>query len=60
MRAVGGMVFGALLIALAAPVGLGQAAKGPDWQTAAGGKMSFDVASIRPTKEASLRRQIFL
>ncbi len=51
VRAVGGMVFGALLIALAAPVGLGQAAKVPDWQTAAGGKMSFDVASIRPTKE---------
>ena len=34
----------------AAPVGFGQAAKVPDWQTAAGGKMSFEVASIRPTK----------
>jgi uncharacterized protein (TIGR03435 family) len=27
-----------------------QASKVPQWQTAAGGKMSFDVASIRPTK----------
>ncbi len=45
------MVFGALLIALAAPVAFGQAVKVPDWQTAAGGTMSFEVASIRPTKE---------
>jgi uncharacterized protein (TIGR03435 family) len=29
---------------------VGQAAKVPEWQTAAGGAMSFDVASIRPTK----------
>ena len=50
-RVVGGMVFGALLIALAAPVAFGQAVKVPDWQTAAGGTMSFEVASIRPTKE---------
>jgi hypothetical protein len=51
VRAVRGLGLGALLIALAAPVGFGQAAKVPDWQAAAGGTMSFDVASIRPTKE---------
>jgi bla regulator protein blaR1 len=49
-RVVGGMLFGAFVIALAVPVGFGQAAKVPDWQTAAGGKMSFDVASIRLSK----------
>ena len=26
----------------------------PDWQTAAGGTMSFEVASIRPTKEGDV------
>jgi bla regulator protein blaR1 len=39
-----------LFVTLAAPVGFGQAAKVPDWQTAAGGKMSFEVASIRLSK----------
>ncbi len=39
-----------LAIALAVPVGFGQAAKVPDWQTAAGGTMSFEVASIRLSK----------
>jgi hypothetical protein len=29
---------------------ISQAQKVPQWQTAAGGKMSFDVASIRPSK----------
>jgi bla regulator protein BlaR1 len=49
-RVSGGWVFGVVMIALAGPVGFGQAAKVPDWQTAAGGKMEFAVASIRPGK----------
>jgi bla regulator protein BlaR1 len=40
----------ALFVTLATPVTFGQAAKVPDWQTAAGGKMEFAVASIRPGK----------
>ena len=41
-----------VFVTLAAPVTFGQAAKVPDWQTVAGGKKSFDVASIRPVKDA--------
>jgi bla regulator protein blaR1 len=37
-------------VTLAASVGFGQAAKVPEWQTAAGGKMAFEVASIRLSK----------
>jgi bla regulator protein BlaR1 len=42
----------AFAIALNAPLGISQSPQPPvpEWQTAAGGKMSFDVASIRPTK----------
>jgi uncharacterized protein (TIGR03435 family) len=40
----------AVFVTLAAAVGLGQGPKVPDWQTAAGGKMEFAVASIRPGK----------
>jgi bla regulator protein BlaR1 len=53
MRVLRGLSFllaAVVFVTLAAPVGLGQAAKVPDWQTAAGGKMAFEVASIRPTK----------
>ena len=59
VRAVRRFWFGALLIALAAPVGFGQAAKVPDWQTAAGGKMSFEVASIRLSKPGTFMRPSF-
>jgi hypothetical protein len=52
MRVLRGLSFllPAVFVALAVPVGFGQAAKVPDWQTAAGGKMSFEVASIRLSK----------
>jgi bla regulator protein blaR1 len=52
MRVLRGFSFllSAVFVALAVPVGLGQTAKVPDWQTAAGGKMAFDVASIRLSK----------
>ena len=50
MRFVRGIGLAALLIALAAPVGFGQVAKVPEGLTAAGGKMSFEVASIRLSK----------
>jgi Protein of unknown function (DUF3738) len=46
MRFVRGMGFGAVLIVLAATA-FGQV---PDWQTAAGGTMAFEVASIRLSK----------
>jgi bla regulator protein BlaR1 len=39
-----------LFVTLVTPVGLGQATKTPDWQTAAGGTMAFEVASIRLSK----------
>ena len=45
--------------ALAAPLAVGalrlqaQTPAVPDWQTAAGGKMAFEVASVKPNKEAS-------
>jgi hypothetical protein len=35
---------------MAAQAPIAQTQKVPQWQTAAGGKMSFDVASIRPSK----------
>ncbi|HEY6346803.1 MAG TPA: M56 family metallopeptidase [Bryobacteraceae bacterium] len=40
------------MAALAAPVAIGilLAQDEPDWQTAAGGKMAFEVASVKPTK----------
>jgi bla regulator protein blaR1 len=56
MRVLRGLGFVKILLAaavfvtLVAPVLSGQAAKVPDWQTAAGGTMAFEVASIRPTK----------
>ncbi len=36
-----------------------QSASAPDWQTAAGGKLSFDVASIRPTPPGQFTRPSF-
>jgi len=36
-----------------------QSASNPDWQTAAGGKLSFDVASIRPTPPGQFTRPNF-
>ncbi len=36
--------------AVAAQAPIAQTQNVPQWQTAAGGKMSFDVASIRPSK----------
>jgi uncharacterized protein (TIGR03435 family) len=44
MRFVSGMGFGVVLIALAAPVGFGQVASAP------GGKIAFEVASVRQNK----------
>jgi bla regulator protein BlaR1 len=42
----------AVLLAIASPVAICQG-KVPDWETAAGGKMSFEVASVRPSKPGS-------
>jgi uncharacterized protein (TIGR03435 family) len=42
------LILAAALIALAAPLASAQTATPPDWQTAAGGKLSFEVASVRP------------
>jgi hypothetical protein len=46
----------AILLAMAASVAFGQqtafaqSARMPEWQIAAGGKMAFEVASIKPSK----------
>jgi bla regulator protein blaR1 len=56
MRVVRGLSFVNLLLSVAvfviltAPVAFGQEAKVPEWQTSAGGKMAFAVASIHPSK----------
>jgi uncharacterized protein (TIGR03435 family) len=42
----------AVLTAVAAPDARGQE-RVPDWETVAGGKMSFEVASVRPSKPGS-------
>jgi len=42
----------AVLTAVAAPVAGGQERE-PDWETVAGGKMSFEAASVRPSKPGS-------
>jgi Protein of unknown function (DUF3738) len=40
------------VVAAAIPQSEGQTSSMPQWQTAAGGKMQFDVASVKPTQSA--------